>query len=348
MPLIADFFRTALDHIPQQQINTLLQFTRDNFGVRGDDILAGRIDIEELLTLLDCDSAWRGSDRDDQRQRQQPTVVSGLLTLITRDNRVETMTTTLLTRQHSPIASGAPLHRRLARILDDGDTVITFNYDLIADWALFTEHRCTPANYHMPFEFETETFGATRTTIELQRNSLHNAGPIDLLKLHGSLNWLQRKWQIIDSQRLSRDAIVYLKTSPSGMLDETLIWPLLNFQESNGSNVPLVPAIIVPTVFKTTAWHGFSGSVRELWLHAHSAIRRSTHLALIGYSLRPADYLSNWLLRSATAENCAERETYIVNPCPADRSRIASALSQSSSQIYELQTFEEYLDRLTG
>lgn len=156
--------------------------------------------------------------------------------------------------------------------LQEGDTVINFNYDLLVDNALFKTGLWNPykgiKNNTCGYGFgisslaclkETEALGAITTS------------QIDYLKLHGSINWLNNTvtdidWNLFDPAGISKTSFIY-PSSPT------------NF-------------IVTPSFIKI-----FEGmSLRMLWLYAHENISKATEIYIIGYSFPKADALARQLL----------------------------------------------------
>ena len=70
-------------------------------------------------------------------------------------------------------------HRLIAKILKPGDAVISFNYDIIIDYALLNEKCLNRESFNPLFKF-----------VKLPQNAICETGKhIKLLKPHGSFNW---------------------------------------------------------------------------------------------------------------------------------------------------------------
>jgi len=100
----------------------------------------------------------------------------------TKQNRLSTLieliSFTLLYAQKGPICDK---HYNLAKKLNKGDIVISFNYDTILDDALQKAGKLTDSGYLVEFSkvFKNKTWESPE-----QKES-----EVNLLKLHGSLNW---------------------------------------------------------------------------------------------------------------------------------------------------------------
>ena len=131
------------------------------------------------------------------------------------------------------------------------------------------------------------------------------ASGVSLLKLHGSLNWLRRKHEYLGGGRTKtelplgeslflRDGFeVFIPAGSSGKIFSVLDMP----DADNGEEAPyepqfidLVPIIVAPTFDKSVVWGAFGSVLRNLWDRARLALAQSSHLAIVGYSLRDADF----------------------------------------------------------
>ena len=157
--------------------------------------------------------------------------------------------------------------------LQEGDTVINFNYDLAFDWGLYK------TGLWNPYKGVRENtcgygFGITSLDGKSEKNALKKITPskVKYLKLHGSINWLEQntlidlKWNIFDPQEIPQTSIVY----PA---------PPANF-------------IITPSFIKTFE----AMPLRMLWRCVHESISQAAEVYIIGYSFPQADVLARQLL----------------------------------------------------
>jgi hypothetical protein len=138
------------------------------------------------------------------------------------------------------------------------NTIITFNYDLLVEEAL--------------------TALTLKTSYRLSQTEQPDGVP--LLKLHGSLNWIERQGTI--------DAV--------GSYDD------VRAQSE-------APALIPPTWKKT-----FPRSMASIWGHAATALRTATRIIVIGFSLPETDLHFKYLLASGLAGNISLRKIAFVGP----------------------------------
>lgn len=159
----------------------------EHIGYPLDSIESGNPNLEELFTVLQTistgiwytsrDDYWDSVGEDFARMRP----VDLLLSFI-----VEILDVPSVSACRNPCL----YHRKLFSELQPGDTIISFNYDLIADTALRKEVYWDEAGGY--------GFSCISRIKELDSKGLFDTGmrcDILLLKPHGSLNWrLQNEW----------------------------------------------------------------------------------------------------------------------------------------------------------
>lgn len=165
-------------------------------------------------------------------------------------------------------------------------TILTFNYDTVVEDALFALN--APFNYG--FKGRTVNFDAT-SRCESQPSS----GSVDVLKLHGSLNWAHRKGR-------GRTFTVF------GSYEDA---------RSHG----LVPEIIPPTWDKH-----LDGQLTEVWRRARAALSTATRIVIIGFSIPETDLHFKYLLAAGLSENLSAREILFVDPYIENIERRAALL----------------------
>lgn len=173
---------------------------------------------------------------------------------------------------------------RWAGILRQGDTIITFNWDLLHDSALW---RAGKWHYNDGYGFEcSDSQGDARS-------------PIRLLKLHGSVNWAQQN----DSDLCP--AIEHKATFLSPAHDGAGIYTRGAGQWSEGR------PLITPSYLKDPSSNRL---LLTLWNQASDVISGSQELIVIGYSLNRADAPARHLFGSALLRNEKISEVTVVTP----------------------------------
>lgn len=178
------------------------------------------------------------------------------------------------------------VHDFVRNTLSEGDTLITFNWDLTLERAL-EEYPRDPG-----FEY---------------RYSRKRQNDFVLLKPHGSIDWFERK------------AIKGLKCEKhvENHDDELCYYP--NFDLSKSPELRNIAPVIVPPVssknFKGRFFH-------KIWGDVLRAISDATELHVLGYSLPKEDQFAKFVLRRAIRNNMAASEKgrkkplklFLVNP----------------------------------
>ncbi len=165
-----------------------------------------------------------------------------------------------------------------------GDTVISFNYDLVLEAAAciynYKRHESRRGGYRKGnIRFNT-TFGKTnitlapfsncfaqnRTGLDFPNSDLFSGddGAIKLIKLHGSINW----------------------------------------KATNGGETFIVP----PT------WNKSDPQIRNLWDYAYKELKSARRIVVIGYSFPETDIYVKSLIALALNENKILQNIYFINP----------------------------------
>lgn len=174
-------------------------------------------------------------------------------------------------------------HELLASLLEPGDSILCFNYDCVMDSALRD-------NAFTKWDPDRQGYGFTirEGGMHWKDHScgLNQTESIQLLKMHGSLNWK--------------------RAGPNSPTDLAEYVPVDDLADS----------VIPPTWLKELDREPF----REIWRKARQAIREAEFCAVVGYSVPESDYFSTTLLRDVRAQR--RLETIAVgNPDEAARRR---------------------------
>lgn len=221
-------------------------------------------------------------------------------------------------------ALGKLLRGELKRSDPDQLTVITFNQDLVLENVIArlprkTQTWCLRALYADPRLTDLPAQGLD--TFPLHDDSCDHDTRIQLLKLHGSMNWGVRS----RNQRPTRNALF-----PAQRDREIFCWnPKAIYTQASLSgggqgrrNWYLWP-LVVPPIYDKQRLVGTS-VIQDMWDKATRAVERADRLLIVGYSLPEADVLARQMLRRAFAVNPLQA-VHCVNP----DSRVAQKLKQS-------------------
>jgi NAD-dependent SIR2 family protein deacetylase len=176
-------------------------------------------------------------------------------------------------------------HASLARLIQKGDTVISMNYDLLMDNALYNIGKLTDAGYNVRFD---RAFAGGHWIRP-------DDGPsgVDLLKLHGSLNWL--KCRNCGFNLLLRGIKGAL--DPAELLRQDFSCPRCKTPMRLG----LERLIIPPAATKD-----FSDmDIRYLWQSAPRRLSETEQIVSIGYRFSESDSELEMLLREAIGQRVA-------------------------------------------
>ena len=203
--------------------------------------------------------------------------------------------------------------RRIAGRLAPGDVVVSTNYDINIDVAL----------YELVYEDETsaERDGSQLSDVYLGSTEFRDPytdeyalsstkATVDLLKLHGSLNWLY-------CPRCMRIFVAAFGFSVRYLAD-------LDDPETEDERTcfcryhPLEVVIIAPSSTQEIA----NLHLRSIWLNAYKALEAADHIVICGYSLPSEDLAIRSLFhRALDARRQMERESLtvtVIDPKAAD------------------------------
>jgi len=199
--------------------------------------------------------------------------------------------------------------------------MISFNYDLFLDQAVTINNHKILGDYDIKFA-GVENFSGYERLLYKQRKK----GDVDLLKLHGSLNWAQcPQCQRLFLAYFTHYREIFRKTC-------TLC-----------GNQHLLPVLIPPTLLKEVEISELVG----VWNRAEYLIERADNFTLIGYSFPDADVQAKWLFKRAIARNQGKPSLTLVEPDSSVRQKVLEFLGNFFQEdIIFFNTFEEYCERM--
>lgn len=262
--------------------------------------------IEDLLSILKFDSYSSNEGNEDKQK-----IIEKAISMI-----IEKTCQVKYDRNKNPQASGNDIYREFWRILfakyaDNASfpTIISFNYDLVLERALFQALNSTwnpnlsfdgiILDYHFPNSKYTYYYKIVQTSyivskydldngislIACDKDELLNPVQINFLKLHGSLNFT-------DSD--SKD------------------WnPGLN-PPTNNVEYP----IIVPPVSNKEIYY----QLEDTWRTALITLRKANKIVIVGYSLPDTDIYIQYFLKTALGPNNRLDSITIFDPVIFDPS----------------------------
>ena len=175
-----------------------------------------------------------------------------------------------------------------------GVTLVTTNYDILLDNALFRKELSYNYGIRLRRRIDLETPEGHRPLEDMRILPMEG---IQLLKLHGSLNWLWcPKCDEIDVT-IGEKGVVQ-------MIEETTGRACIN--EYCTSNYQ--PLLVTPTMLKVYDGRLLGGLLRLF----HQAIEKAAALVFIGYSFPDADYLVRSVLTRGLARNPNRSEVRVA------------------------------------
>jgi hypothetical protein len=244
--------------------------------------------------------------------------------------------------------TGGPIGRTIALAAEIADQVdiITFNHDLLIENEIYKRARlrarwCLERGY-----------GSFSTDRKLLRPSsaavfpAHSADcdhdhPIQIHKLHGSLNWIVRirgrepTHSMLTGQTTGYDVKVSQRRAIPGALTISSTGP--GGQRSKGYTWP----VIVPPVYaKQPLIRAFMPSV---WTDARDALQAAARVLFCGYSMPPIDVEAEKLFQRSIAGNPALPWVGLIDPSPEAARRYAQVLGEMP--IRRFANVESFIDQ---
>ena len=198
-------------------------------------------------------------------------------------------------------------HGALAYRLRTADAVVSLNYDCVMDWALTSSAGSRFSASRGGYGIDCSAGG---DEWEGRAPGPSPAGSIQLLKLHGSLNWAAAGSPL----RLRGTPTVY-QAVPEGVIQP-----------------PLTNKPVTAEPFKS------------IWQAARRAVRDMRRLVLIGYSMPSADGLVRALL--TTDLQHALEEMIVVDPSEEVRTRHIELFAQATTKVFPFESFRTFADAL--
>lgn len=201
--------------------------------------------------------------------------------------------------------------------LHEGDTIVTFNWDLTFERAL-EEYPGDPGFLY--------TYSRERKERQFS-----------LLKPHGSIDWFDKKAvrNLISAKKI-------------GTLDDTLCY-YPHFDRGDYPELAKIPPVIVPPVVSKEFDRKF---LKRTWRFVFRAITDATELHVIGYSLPKEDQFARLVFRRAIRNNILHWsardkkpiKVYVVNPDPSVEGTFSRLVGRDVEDFEFLQAyFEDYV-----
>lgn len=182
------------------------------------------------------------------------------------------------------------------------DTIMTFNYDTLV------EDACVHLGIPYSYGFGEESYRSDKRhggfvtynpgRLPLLRRAIGQTSTVDLLKLHGSVNW-KLCYEQSDTPKYHGESIPTLNIEPS-------------FDELLAGYDDLDRLLIEPPTWRKG--QGESGRMlAAVWEAALDALRTATRIIVMGYSLPLTDVHFRYLMAAGLRENISLKEIVFVN-----------------------------------
>lgn len=206
---------------------------------------------------------------------------------------------------------------------------ITFNQDLLIEKAI--EHTMSFAKYSDVEWNIKDTYRVKFQRVleaNKDKNTFVNKGPsnIDILKLHGSLNWAYRV-------RSGEDPKNSIRTPGKQLL-------LLNehnvhsrAQDHSTARVTDMLPLVVPPIYEKSAV--YRNIIGPIWTAAEKSIEEADEIIIFGYSFPDTDYAAKSILKRAFHKNKRVNQLTIIDKSPEIAGKITGLLSAPSSIYHQ-------------
>jgi hypothetical protein len=236
-----------------------------------------------------------------------------------RDNRSSTLNDLIaLTLAESLKGPLCPKHAKLASLMQPGDMVFNFNYDILMDNALYQSGRLTDSGYRMRFDY-THSDGEWAET-------RHKDSDVSLLKLHGSLNWLR-------CTTCGRNLLLRGAKTVQQQWEDIRAIPVSCPRCKDEGRLNLRRVLIPPTGIKNYS----DPDIRYLWMEAAAPASEIGGVVAIGYQFADLDHEVEMLLRTLVVSEAMRRDVpvSIVNKSPEHaQGRLQSIFPKSEMKVW--------------
>lgn len=195
------------------------------------------------------------------------------------------------------------------KLVDDPEnlSIITFNYDLMVERALDEIATNNGDNiFNFPNCYRLKDVASTTGINGLEgfaNNRSGNLG-IEVLKLHGSMNWLS-----VHTSDEPRPHTLFAPNRELHIADSTMISWNLNWKR-NKRKMYVKPIIVPPVSGKRGMMHR---SFEPLWGIAGRRLKEADRIVVAGYSCPPLDIEARMLLSENLRRN-ENKKLYVIDP----------------------------------
>jgi hypothetical protein len=327
-PLGLDFWRFVRDSEPGDTgseetraavIATMHRILQDNPPEEYD-----RVDLEKLFTLLDFAHQGtgllelRGTDWTQTKLQIMKMIFEAFLW-----HQYQFQAEVVAGRPRNTLHGQEPFGLSLDReftlsalknwteLLKAGDTIISFNWDILHESALWHAGK-----WHFADGYG---FPARDAPKEVR-------SPIKVFKLHGSVNWAQK------SDHDLAPEIEYKRDFFADAADDDQTFSKRIYGPNDGRY------LIVPTYLKDLSSNRL---LLRIWEQARAALVDAEQLVAVGFSLNEADAAARHLFASVLDRNAGIREVVVISPDPIEWDKLRYRFDKKCRTI--VSKFEDWL-----
>lgn len=313
-PLDKDFFDVASAKSPK----FCKSIVRQSKKLLGESFTKSPLSLERAVTVL----YLKATDSENIDSH-----VSGFLHLLGLLNGVLAHTTNNLSTGKESLVYEFVCNELVKAGDPKNLTILTFNYDILLENIL--EEISNSENNSDAFVFPgcyrldgNIPFTPIKETPEFKKISGEFEG-IELLKLHGSMNWQSQHTSNNPKPRALFRAKRPLYVMNAKKLPTSLTW-------QKGRKLYLKPIITPPVSGKKHVTHS---AILPLWKKAANALREADRVIIAGYSCPPMDIEARLLLGENLNLNTSKR-VYVIDPDAHSAAKFGELCSVKHITIY--------------
>jgi NAD-dependent SIR2 family protein deacetylase len=175
-------------------------------------------------------------------------------------------------------------------------SILTFNYDLCLDWAL--------------------NLSGLQPDYRLPNDGPEDRGSVDVLKLHGSLNWafceqcgiVPKRLHALTQAELGRVIRPAAGSDVRLAITDAIAYQTCSRCSKSFSGEP----VIVPPTWNKGSFS--SGSMKTVWARAAKHLAEAEYIVIIGYSVPPTDQFFHYLYALGTMSQIRVKKILVYNP----------------------------------
>lgn len=252
--------------------------------------ISERWDLETFLTFLELTAS---SDKPLKQKRWEVTdrwKLARAITYAFQDHQIRLEPVIYAGRSEGHEIKDVAT--RWANWIECGDTIISFNWDILHEVILW---RAAKWSY-----LDGYGFGCSNPPSDIE------ASAVRILKLHGSVNWVQEDETQTPSLAFANDFFpqkyphTNYRPAISPLRDNAMVRMLDSGRK-----------LILPSYFKDIPKNR---ALLKVWCSAQEALRTAKEIWVIGFSLNPADHPARFLLGTELTRNTQVETVSIVDP----------------------------------